>query len=172
MQDLYLISKNINWGSSLEARERAFGTKKNESVLGTCQKMHTVIRPSLIFRGCTVRFACFCNRSFFRCATKNSPRHYVFTCRTKPPAKTEKRLQEACESKPKPLLWSLWKHSENVSESCQLKKSLFSPGTDRGICSLPALGPGNGTPVMYRYKFCHNMYVLMRKVDTLWNERA
>ena len=53
-----------------------------------------------IFKGCTVRFAYFCNRSSLKFATKNSPRHHFFTCRTYPLAKTAKRVPRSRQKGP------------------------------------------------------------------------
>ena len=89
-EDLYPMPKSISLEASLEATDLAFG-RKNGGVLSTCREMHTVLNASSIFRGCTVRFACFYNRGSLRFTTKNSPRHDLFTCCIKPPAKTAKR---------------------------------------------------------------------------------
>ena len=68
-----------------------------------------------------------------------------------PGLRPEKRVPEPSKRDPKTLLWSLRKHSENDPETGHAKKSLFAPGTNRGICCLRALDPGNGTTIIYRY---------------------
>ena len=62
--------------------------------------MHSSTSPSSIFKGCTVRFACFCKQSFLRFTPKNGPRKLFFTCRTNPPAKISKRVPRSCQKRP------------------------------------------------------------------------
>ena len=77
-EDLHLIPKGIGLEASGGATDGAFG-RKNGGFLSTWREMHTVMSASPIFRGCTVRFACFCNGSCLEFATKNSPRQHFFT---------------------------------------------------------------------------------------------
>ena len=65
--------------------------------------------------------------------------------------RTQKEVPEASKRDPKTLLWGLWRHPEKDSETDHRKKSLFALEAPQGICSLRVLGPGNGTPVIYRY---------------------
>ena len=120
-----------------------------------CQRMHTSISLSSIFNGCTVRFACFCHGKCLRFATQNSPTQHFFTCRIKPSAKTAKRLPRTSKMDPKSLRWNLQKHSEEASETTPFQKALFALEAPRGIWSLPALGPGKRTPVIYRYIYIY-----------------
>ena len=72
--NIYLLYKqNMIRDVSLDATAEAFGGE-NGDVLSTFRAIHTVMNSSLIFKGCTVRFACFCHGNCFRFASKNSPR--------------------------------------------------------------------------------------------------
>ena len=115
VQDLYAMPKSKNCGVSLEATEGAFRRKK-EGVLRPCRKTHSILSPSSIFKGCTVRFAYFSNRSAWKFATKNSARPHIFTCRTDPPTRIAKRVPRSHQKGPKTLLWSLRTRTEEVAK--------------------------------------------------------
>ena len=92
--------------------------------------------------------SCFSNQ---KTCQENMFSHAARSLRPKP----QKALPEPSKRDPKTLLWDLWRHVAKASKTGHLKKSLLSPGTSRGICCFRALGPGNGTPIIYRY-----MYIL------------
>ena len=72
-----------------------------------------------------------------------------------PGLRPEKEVPEASKGHPKTLLWNLQKPLENAPKTDHRKNSLFAPATNRGICCLRALDPGNGTPIIYRYIYIY-----------------
>ena len=73
--------------------------------------------------------------------------HAARSLRSKP----QKAVTEPSKNDLKTCLWSVWRHPEQASESEHPKKWLLTPGTPWGICCFRALGPGNGTLIIYRY---------------------
>ena len=61
--------------------------------------MHSSTSPSSIFKGCTVRVACFCKQSFL-IFTENSLRKRFSTCSTNTTAKTTERDPRGCQKRP------------------------------------------------------------------------
>ena len=94
---------------------------------------------SSIFKGCTVRFAWFCNRRPLLFAPRNSLRAHFFTDCTNLLSETRKRGPRTIQKDSKTLPWSLWKHPENGSKTGHQEKSLFALRTNPGECCLRAL---------------------------------
>ena len=125
------MRRNNNFDSDFGSPKEGFGTQ-NESLLNTFGNMNRGVSPSLIFKGCTVRFACFCKRSSLRIATKNSPREHLFTFHTNPPARTAKRgprnLQNGPQNPPLGPSEGLRRGLRNLS----LEKITFCAGSPPG----------------------------------------
>ena len=95
MQILNQDPKNMEIGFHLEGQGHAF-EDQNACPCDTCRRTSTLESSSSIFKGCTVRFAWFCNRRQLLFKPKNMPREHIFAC-------CAKALLEATKGTPRTL---------------------------------------------------------------------
>ena len=81
--------------------------------------------------------------------SKKRTRKHFFTCCTNHLSEGTKSVLEPIKMTPKTVLWRLCKQPDETSKTGHQKKSLFAPGTPRGVCCFRFLDPGNGTLVIY-----------------------
>ena len=96
IKELSGIPEKITLGCALELAEDGF-EKQNKTFLHTFGSAYGIDCPSLIFKGCTVRFACFCNRRSPVFTTRNSQRVVFVTCPENTVLEGTKRGQKASQ---------------------------------------------------------------------------
>ena len=91
------MGKNINFGFGLELPKEGFGSQ-NQTLLNTCGNRNTSVSPSLIFEGCTVRFACFYTQRPVVSAVRNASKECFFRSCANTLSETAKRAPRTLQN--------------------------------------------------------------------------
>ena len=126
--------------------------------------MHSNTSPSSIFKGCTLRFACFCKQSFLRFTPENGPRKLFFTCRTNPPAKIAKRIPRSCQKRlQNPPLDALKTRPRGLRIQSSFKITFCAGHSQRGaLLACPRTWTGDPDYIdiyIYIYIYIYHIYV-------------
>ena len=140
MKRLHHVPNNNDLRYSLKPSKEAFGGQ-NVSPWEAYGRTESHGRPFLIFEGCTVRFAWFCNRRPLIFAPRSSPRRHFFTDSTNSLSESAKCGPKTPPRDAKTLLASLRIHPETISKTGHRQKSFFAPGTPQSISCFLAPGP-------------------------------
>ena len=97
IRNLYFMGRNINFDFGLEVPKEGFGIQ-NEALLNTFGNRNTSVSPSLIFEGCTIRFACFYTQRPVVSAVRNAPKECFFRSCANTLSETAKRAPRTLQN--------------------------------------------------------------------------